>query len=49
MADESKLLEQDVTSDPRLQSEQIFEEIHSKSPVFFDRYERKSELKHQTH
>ncbi len=26
-----------------------YEPIHSKSPVFFDLYERKSELKHQTH
>ncbi len=26
-----------------------YERIHSKSPVFYDRYERKPELKHQTH
>jgi 2-oxoisovalerate ferredoxin oxidoreductase beta subunit len=26
-----------------------YEAIHSKSPLFFDLYERKSELKHQTH
>ena len=26
-----------------------YESIHSKSPVFFDLYERKSELQHQTH
>jgi len=26
-----------------------YESIHSRSPVFFDLYERKSELKHQTH
>ncbi len=26
-----------------------YEPIHSKSPVFFDLYQRKSELKHQTH
>ena len=26
-----------------------YELIHSKSPVFFDLYERKSELQHQTH
>ncbi|MGA7287730.1 MAG: thiamine pyrophosphate-dependent enzyme, partial [Terriglobales bacterium] len=26
-----------------------YEEIHSKSPLFYDLYERKSELKHQTH
>ena len=26
-----------------------YERIHSKSPVFYDLYERKSELKHQTH
>ncbi len=26
-----------------------YEVIHSKSPLFYDLYERKSELKHQTH
>ena len=26
-----------------------YEIVHSKSPVFYDRYERKSELQHQTH
>lgn len=26
-----------------------YETVHSKSPVFYDLYERKSELKHQTH
>jgi 2-oxoisovalerate ferredoxin oxidoreductase beta subunit len=26
-----------------------YEAVHSKSPLFFDLYERKSELKHQTH
>ena len=26
-----------------------YEVLHSKSPVFFDQYERKSELQHQTH
>jgi hypothetical protein len=26
-----------------------YESIHSRSPVFFDLFERKSELKHQTH
>ena len=26
-----------------------YEVVHSKSPLFFDLYERKSELKHQTH
>ena len=26
-----------------------YERIHSKSPVFYDRFERKPELKHQTH
>ena len=26
-----------------------YEPVHSKSPVFYDLYERKSELKHQTH
>jgi 2-oxoisovalerate ferredoxin oxidoreductase beta subunit len=26
-----------------------YEQVHSKSPLFYDLYERKSELKHQTH
>ena len=26
-----------------------YEAVHSKSPLFYDLYERKSELKHQTH
>jgi len=30
-------------------SDDEYEVIHSKSPVFYDRYERKSDLKHQTH
>ncbi len=30
-------------------SDDGFESVHSKSPLFFDLYERKSELKHQTH
>lgn len=28
---------------------QQYEIIHSKSPIFYDRYERKAELQHQTH
>lgn len=32
--------------DPELNE---YEPVHSKSPLFFDLYERKSELKHQTH
>jgi len=27
----------------------VYEPVHSKSPLFYDLYERKSELKHQTH
>ena len=47
-----------VTSavDPELKSEGSaevnhdgYETVHSKSPLFYDLYERKSELKHQTH
>src|SRR5579872_3521519 len=30
-------------------SDDEYEVIHSKSPVFYDLYERKSDLKHQTH
>ncbi len=30
-------------------SDAAYEPVHSKSPVFYDLYERKSELKHQTH
>jgi 2-oxoisovalerate ferredoxin oxidoreductase beta subunit len=44
MADESKtsLQEPEVSNDE-------YEPVHSKSPVFYDLYERKSELQHQTH
>jgi len=30
-------------------SNDVYEPIHSKSPVFYDLYERKAELQHQTH
>jgi 2-oxoisovalerate ferredoxin oxidoreductase beta subunit len=48
MADES------VSSvlDPEVKSETVddgYEPIHSRSPLFYDLYERKSDLKHQTH
>lgn len=43
MTDENK----GVALEPEVASE--FEVIHSKSPVFYDLYERKSELKQQTH
>jgi 2-oxoisovalerate ferredoxin oxidoreductase beta subunit len=36
-----------VASEPEVQAG--YEVIHSKSPVFYDEYERKSELKQQTH
>ena len=38
--------------DPEVKSEvndNGYESVHSKSPLFYDLYERKSELKHQTH
>jgi 2-oxoisovalerate ferredoxin oxidoreductase beta subunit len=38
--------------DPEVKSEANdngYETVHSRSPLFFDLYERKSELKHQTH
>lgn len=38
--------------DPEVKSEvnnNGYETVHSRSPLFFDLYERKSELKHQTH
>jgi 2-oxoisovalerate ferredoxin oxidoreductase beta subunit len=34
--------------DPEVNNEE-YEPVHSKSPLFYDLYERKSELKHQTH
>jgi len=52
MANESVI----TTMDPELKfelspevSNDEYEAVHSKSPVFYDLYERKSELKHQTH
>jgi 2-oxoisovalerate ferredoxin oxidoreductase beta subunit len=44
MADESK----NAVVEPVV-SNNGYEVIHSKSPLFYDLYERKSELKHQTH
>ena len=38
--------------DPEVKSElnnNGYETVHSRSPLFYDLYERKSELKHQTH
>jgi 2-oxoisovalerate ferredoxin oxidoreductase beta subunit len=52
MADENVI----GTVDPEAKSEggpqvnhEGYETVHSKSPLFYDLYERKSELKHQTH
>jgi len=48
MADESVI----SVADPEIKSEvdnNGYEPVHSKSPLFYDLYERKSELKHQTH
>jgi 2-oxoisovalerate ferredoxin oxidoreductase beta subunit len=47
MADDSKVAVQDPETGQKEATE--YELIHSKSPVFYDLYERKSELKHQTH
>jgi 2-oxoisovalerate ferredoxin oxidoreductase beta subunit len=44
MADESKGILTEAEA-----SKNGYEVIHSKSPVFYDLYERKAELKHQTH
>ena len=44
MADESKI----GLQDPEVNKDG-YEVIHSKSPIFYDLYDRKSELKHQTH
>jgi 2-oxoisovalerate ferredoxin oxidoreductase beta subunit len=44
MADDNKA----AVQDPETGAAE-YELIHSKSPVFYDLYERKSELKHQTH
>jgi len=48
MANESVLnvLDPEVKSDV---NDNGYESVHSKSPLFYDLYERKSELKHQTH
>ena len=43
MADEKAVLNNPQTTDNG------YEPIHSKSPVFYDVYERKSDLQHQTH
>jgi len=48
MADENVI----SVLDPEVKSEVSnngYELVHSKSPLFYDLYERKSELKHQTH
>jgi 2-oxoisovalerate ferredoxin oxidoreductase beta subunit len=48
MADESVV----SVVEPDVRSEVIndgYETVHTKSPIFFDLYERKAELKHQTH
>ncbi len=42
----------EVKSEPKPQASpenDAYDTIHSKSPLFYDLYERKSELKHQTH
>ena len=44
MADQSK-----PGVDELVLSNNGYEVIHSKSPLFYDLYDRKSELKHQTH
>ena len=39
-----------ITLDPEVKPEDnAYAPVHSKSPLFYDLYERKSELKHQTH
>lgn len=43
MGDEMKVIEESAIS------RNGYELIHSKSPVFYDLYERKTELRHQTH
>lgn len=43
MADEKVLLPEPQVTDNE------FEAIHAKSPVFYDKYERKTDLQHQTH
>jgi 2-oxoisovalerate ferredoxin oxidoreductase beta subunit len=51
MAEDTKvaLTETDVKSVSNNSDEPEYELIHSKSPVFYDVYERKTDLKHQTH
>jgi len=49
MADDIKVVELDPPVQAEQSAEPGYETIHSKSPVFYDLYERKSELKHQTH
>ena len=48
--EELKIMDES-TSSPSEQDagSNVYEVVHSKSPVFYDIYERKSELKHQTH
>ena len=45
MADDTKVMESEIKASP----EPEYQVIHSKSPAFYDFYDRKSELKHQTH
>jgi 2-oxoisovalerate ferredoxin oxidoreductase beta subunit len=47
MADDTKVMESEIGT--KASPEPEYEVIHSKSPVFYDFYDRKSELKHQTH
>ncbi|HWY59672.1 MAG TPA: 2-oxoacid:acceptor oxidoreductase family protein [Terriglobales bacterium] len=55
MADDSviRVLDPEVKSEASSEAGSVsndgYEVIHSKSPVFYDLYERKSDLKHQTH
>ena len=48
MAEDSNLLKDSPLPETKI-SNNGYEVIHSKSPVFYDLYERKSDLKHQTH
>jgi 2-oxoisovalerate ferredoxin oxidoreductase beta subunit len=51
MVDDCKVVEQEQKSTPdsAAPAEAEYEQIHSKSPVFYDCYERKADLQHQTH
>ncbi len=51
MEGEGLKITDESTSSPSEQyaGSNVYEVVHSKSPVFYDLYERKSELKHQTH